>query len=80
MYKIWKRPDLLKTPDSVAFKALIITLRNCLSQWSSTFFVQSPPTGILFKNRLPLMILFLSRTLFYFENNSMVMKYKRAIL
>jgi len=31
LYKIWKRLGLQKTSDSVAFKALIITQRNCLS-------------------------------------------------
>jgi len=35
-----------------------------LDQWSSTFFVQSPPTGTLLKNRPSLMILVLGKYCF----------------
>jgi len=58
------------------YLALII----CLEQWSLTFFVQSPPTATLLKNHPPFMNFFvLSKIIFYFENNSISMKYKQVI-
>ena len=43
---------------------------NSLSQWSPTFYVQLPLAVTLLENRPPLMILVLSKMMFYFDNNS----------
>jgi len=54
-------------------------IEGVLSSGLQLFLFYRPLAETLVKNLPPLMILVLCKLLLYFKNNSMLMKYKRAI-